>query len=94
MKADAEAHAEEDRKAKEEAEKINMADSMIFQTEKQLKDNADKLSDGVKKPIEDALTELKAAHSSRNVAAIDMAMEKINKAWEAAAPEMQKTPYC
>lgn len=90
MKADAEAHAEEDRKAKEEAEKINMADSMIFQTEKQLKDNADKLSDGVKKPIEDALTELKAAHSSRNVAAIDMAMEKINKAWEAAAPEMQK----
>ena len=90
MKADAEAHAEEDKKAKEIADKINTADSMIFQTEKQLKDNGDKLSDGVKKPIEDALTELKAAHTSRDVNAIDQAMEKINKAWEAAGPEMQK----
>ncbi len=90
MKADAEAHAEEDKKAKEEAEKINTADSMIFQTEKQLKDNGDKLSDGVKKPIEDALNELKAAHASRNGSAIDAAMDKINKAWETAAPEMQK----
>lgn len=90
MKADAEAHAEEDRKYKEEAEKINAADSMIFQSEKQLKDNADKLPDAVKKPIEDALTELKAAHASRNLSAIDAAMEKINQAWEAAAPEMQK----
>lgn len=90
MKADAEAHAEEDRKLKEEAEKINTADSMIFQTESQLKDNADKLSDAVKKPIEDALNELKAAHGTRNIPAIDQALEKINKAWEAAAPEMQK----
>jgi molecular chaperone DnaK len=90
MKADAEAHAEEDRKYKEEAEKVNAADSMIFQSEKQLKDNADKLPDAVKKPIEDALVELKAAHASRNVSTIDTAMEKINKAWEAAAPEMQK----
>ncbi len=90
MKADAEANAEADKKAKEEAEKVNMADGMIFQTEKQLKDNGDKLSDGVKKPIEDALTELKAAHQAKDLAAIDAAMEKINKAWEAAAPEMQK----
>ncbi len=90
MKADAEAHAEEDKKAKETADKINTADSMIFQTEKQLKDNGDKLSDGVKKPIEDALTELKAAHTSKDLNAIDQAMEKINKAWEAAGPEMQK----
>ncbi len=90
MKADAEAHAEEDRKLKEEAEKINTADSMIFQTESQLKDNADKLSDTVKKPIEEALNELKAAHGTRNIPAIDQALEKINKAWEAAAPEMQK----
>ena len=90
MKADAEANAEADKKAKEEAEKVNMADGMIFQTEKQLKDNADKLSDGVKKPIEDALTELKAAHQAKDLSAIDAAMEKINKAWEAAAPEMQK----
>lgn len=90
MKADAEANAEADKKAKEEAEKVNMADGMIFQTEKQLKDNGDKLSDAVKKPIEDALTELKAAHQAKDLAAIDAAMEKINKAWEAAAPEMQK----
>ena len=90
MKADAESHAEEDKKAREIADKINTADSMIFQTEKQLKDNGDKLTDAVKKPIEDALTELKAAHTSRDAAAIDSAMEKINKAWEAAAPEMQR----
>lgn len=90
MKADAESHAEADKKAKEEAEKVNMADSMIFQTEKQLSDNGDKLSDAVKKPIEEALTELKAAHQAKDLNAIDQAMEKINKAWEAAGPEMQK----
>ena len=90
MKADAEANADADKKAKETADKINTADSLIFQTEKQLKDNGDKLSDGVKKPIEDALTELKAAHQSKDLTAIDAAVEKINKAWETAGPEMQK----
>jgi molecular chaperone DnaK len=90
MKADAEANAEADKKAKEMAEKVNTADAMIFQTEKQLKDNGDKLSDGVKKPIEDALSDLKKAHEAKDIAGIDTAMEKINKAWEAAAPEMQK----
>ncbi len=90
MKADAEANAEADKKAKEMAEKLNTADAMIFQTEKQLKDNGDKLSDGVKKPIEDALSDLKKAHEAKDIAGIDAAMEKINKAWEAAAPEMQK----
>ncbi len=90
MKADAEANAEADKKAKETAEKVNTADAMIFQTEKQLKDNGDKLSDAVKKPIEDALADLKKAHQAKDLAGIDTAMEKINKAWEAAAPEMQK----
>ena len=90
MKADAEANAEADKKAKEQAEKLNAADAMIFQTEKQLKDNGDKLSDGVKKPIEEALSDLKKAHGAKDFSGIDTAMEKINKAWEAAAPEMQK----
>ena len=90
MKADAEANAEADKKAREEADKVNSADGMIFQTEKQLKDNGDKLSDAVKKPIEDALADLKKAHEAKDLAGIDTAMETINKAWEAAAPEMQK----
>jgi len=90
MKADAEANADVDKKAKEMAEKVNMADGMIFQTEKQLKDNADKLSDAVTKPIEDALAELKKAHEAKDIAGIDAAMETMNKAWEVAGPEMQK----
>ncbi len=90
MKADAEANAEADKKLKETADKVNAADSMIFQTEKQLKDNADKLSDGVKKPIEEALEKLKKAHEAKDIAGIDAALESMNKAWEAAAPEMQK----
>ncbi len=90
MKADAEANAEADKKAKEIVDKVNLADSMIFQTEKQLKDNADKLSDGVKKPIEEALGTLKKAHEAKDVAGIDTALETLNKAWETAAPEMQK----
>ena len=90
MKAEAAANAEADKKARETAEKVNTADSMIFQTEKQLKENGDKLSDAVKKPIEDALAELKKAHEAKDIAGIDAAMKKINKAWEAAAPEMQK----
>ncbi len=90
MKADAEANAEADKKAREEADKVNSADGMIFQTEKQLKDNGDKLSDAVKKPIEDALADLKKAHEAKDLAGIDTALETINKAWEAAAPEMQK----
>ena len=90
MKKDAEANAEADKQAKETADKVNAADSMIFQTEKQLKDNADKLSDGVKKPIEEALGTLKKAHEAKDLAGIDAAMETMNKAWEAAAPEMQK----
>jgi len=63
---------------------------MIFQTEKQLKEYGDKLSDDKKKPIEDALDTLKKAHESKDLAAIDTAMETINTAWTAASEEMYK----
>jgi len=89
MKEEAEANAESDKAAMETAEKINGADSMIFQTEKQLKEFGDKLSDDKKGPIEAALTELKAAHESKDIAQIDAAMETINGAWQAASEEMQ-----
>ncbi|MCL4157888.1 UNVERIFIED_CONTAM: hypothetical protein GTU68_019316, partial [Idotea baltica] len=88
MKADAEANADADKNAKETAEKLNGADSMIFQTEKQLKEFGDKLSDDKKAPIEAALTELKAAYAAKDLAQIDAAMEKINEAWKAASEEM------
>ena len=90
MKADAEANEETDKVAKETAEKINGADSMIFQTEKQLKEFGDKLSDDKKGPIEAALEELKKAHESKDIAQIDAAMEKINEAWKVASEEMYK----
>ena len=90
MKAEAEAHAADDKKAKEEIEKINGADGMIFQTEKNLKDYGDKLPADKKSAIEAALTELKAAHSARNIAQIDAAMAKINAAWQAASEDMYK----
>ena len=90
MKADAEANADVDKAAKETAEKINGADSMIFQTEKQLKEFGEKLSADKKDPIEAALTELKKAHESKDIAQIDAAMEKINEAWKVASEEMYK----
>ena len=90
MKADAEANAESDKKAREMADKINAADSMIFQTENQLKEFGDKLSADKKQPIETALEELKKAHESKDLAQIDSAMEKINEAWKAASEEMYK----
>ena len=90
MKKEAEANADADKTAKETADKINGADAMIFQTEKQLKEFGDKLSEDKKKPIEEALTELKSAHSSKDLGAIDSAMEKINEAWKVASEEMYK----
>ncbi|WP_299213480.1 molecular chaperone DnaK [uncultured Dokdonia sp.] len=90
MKAEAEANAESDAKAKETADKINEADGMIFQTEKQLKEFGDKLSDDKKKPIEDALVELKAAFETKNLDAIQPALDKINEAWKVASEEMYK----
>ncbi|ANH61403.1 MULTISPECIES: molecular chaperone DnaK [Dokdonia] len=90
MKAEAEANAESDKKAKETADKINEADGMIFQTEKQLTEFGDKLSDDKKKPIEDALAELKAAYETKSVDAITPALDKINEAWKVASEEMYK----
>ncbi len=90
MKQEAEANEEADKKAKETADKINGADGMIFQTEKQLKEFGEKLSDDKKKPIEDALVELKKAHESKDLDAIDASMETINTAWAAASEEMYK----
>ena len=88
MKKDAEANAEADAKSKESVDKLNSADSMIFQTEKQLKEFGEKLSDDKKKPIEEALKELKSAHESKDLGSIDTAMEKINEAWKVASEEM------
>ncbi|WP_158840922.1 molecular chaperone DnaK [Polaribacter sp. L3A8] len=88
MKKDAEENADADKKAKETAEKINEADSMIFQTEKQLKEFGGKLSDDKKAPIEAALVELKAAHASQDLTLIDTALAKINESWQAASEEM------
>src|SRR5690606_12352698 len=90
MKADAEANAESDKAAKEKVDKLNEADAMIFQTEKQLKEFGDKLSDDKKKPIEEALEELKKAHQAQDVATIQPALDKINEAWKTASEEMYK----
>jgi molecular chaperone DnaK len=90
MKAEAEANAEADKKAKETADKLNEADGMIFQTEKQLKEFGDKLSDDKKKPIESALEELKKAYESKDLELITPALEKINEAWKVASEEMYK----
>ena len=90
MKSEAEANAESDKVAKETADKLNEADGMIFQTEKQLTEFGDKLSDDKKKPIEDALEELKKAHESKDIAVITPALEKINEAWKVASEEMYK----
>ena len=90
MKKDAEANAEADAKLKETVDKLNSADAMIFQTEKQLKEFGDKLSDDKKKPIEEALEELKKSYESKDLEKIDPALEKINEAWKAASEEMYK----
>ncbi|WP_324719260.1 molecular chaperone DnaK [Salinimicrobium sp. HB62] len=90
MKQEAEANAESDKKAKEKVDKLNEADAMIFQTEKQLKEFGDKLSDDKKKPIEDALEELKKAYETKEVETIQPALDKINEAWKVASEEMYK----
>ncbi|MCK8481221.1 molecular chaperone DnaK [Psychroserpens algicola] len=90
MKQEAEANADADAKAKETADKLNQADAMIFQTENQLKEFGDKLSDDKKKPIEEALEELKKAYETKDIAVIEPALEKINEAWKVASEEMYK----
>ena len=88
MKKEAEANADADQKKKDEVEKVNAADSMIFQTEKQLKEFGDKIPEEKKQPIEEALAELKTAHTSKDLAAIDASMEKLNTAFQAASQDM------
>ena len=88
MKQEAQANAESDKKEKEKVEKINQADSLIFQTEKQLKEYGEKLSDGNKNAINSALEKLREAHKAQDLAGIDASMETLNAAWQAAATEM------
>ena len=88
MKQEAQANAESDKKTKERIEKINQADSLIFQTEKQLKEYGEKLSDGNKNAINGALEKLREAHKSQDLTAVDNAMNALNTAWQAAASEM------
>ena len=90
MKKEAEINAEADKIAKEKVDKLNEADGMIFQTEKQLKEFGDKLSDANKQPIEAALNELKVAYESKDIATIQPALDKINEAWKNASEEMYK----
>jgi len=89
MKKEAEANADADKLAKERVDKLNAADQMIFQTEKQLSEFGDKLGDK-KGAIESSLENLKKAHASQEVSAIDAAMEQINEAWKNASEEMYK----
>lgn len=90
MKAEAKAHEAEDKIAKEKVEKVNQADSMIFQTEKQLKEFGDKVPADKKAPIEAALTKLKEAHKTQDLAGIDAAMAEMNTAWTAASEDLYK----
>ncbi len=88
MKAEAEANADADKKEREKVDKLNQADSMIFQTENQLKELGDKLPADKKAPIEAALGKLKDAHKAQDLAAIDAAMNELNTAFQAASAEM------
>jgi molecular chaperone DnaK len=89
MKQEAEANADADKKVKEDIDKLNAADSMIFQVEKQMKDVEGKLPEDKKGPIDAALLELKAAHAAKNIAGCDEAQEKLNAALQAASADIQ-----
>ena len=88
MKADAKANEEKDKAERETVDKVNAADSMIFQTEKQLKEYGDKLSEDNKTKVESALAELKKAHEAKDMAAIDTTLNNLNTVWQAASQEM------
>ncbi len=90
MKAEAEANAESDNKEKERVDKVNAADALIFQTDKQLKEYGDKLPADKKAPIEEALTALKESHKNQDLEGIDRDMAKLNEVWSAASEEMYK----
>ena len=88
MKKEAQENAAKDEEAKEKIEKVNAADALIFQTEKQLTEYGEKIPADKKQPIEDALAEVKSAHAAQDIAAIDSSMEKLNTAWNAASEEI------
>ncbi|KAB2913770.1 MAG: molecular chaperone DnaK [Bacteroidetes bacterium] len=88
MKREAEANADADRKAREEVDKLNQADSLAFQTEKQLKEYGDKIPADKKSVIEEGLKDLKMAHANKDITGIDAAMQKLNDAWAAASQDM------
>lgn len=90
MKADAEANADADKKAKEEVDKLNAADALIFSTEKQLKEYGDKIGADKKAPIEGGLTKLKEAYAAKDFAAMEIAQNELQTAWNAASEEMYK----
>jgi molecular chaperone DnaK len=90
MKAEAKANESSDKAAREKIDKVNQADSLVFQTEKQLKEYGDKIPADKKAPIEAALNKLKDAHKSQDVAAIDAAVAEMNTAWTAASEELYK----
>ena len=91
MKEEAEANAESDQKVKEEIDKLNAADALVFSTEKQLKEYGEKISAEKKAPIESGLEKLKKAHAEKNFADIDTASEELQNAWNAASEEMYAT---
>lgn len=90
MKAEAEANADADKKQKDEIDKLNAADALVFSTEKQLKEFGDKVPADKKAPIEEAVAKLKAAHEAKDFAAIETATAELNTAWNAASEEMYK----
>ena len=90
MRDEAKANEESDKATRERVDKINAADGMVFQSEKQLKEVGDKLPADKKQAVESALEELKTAHKSEDLAAIDKAMEAVNAAWHAASEELYK----
>lgn len=90
MKAEAKANEASDKEAREKIDKINQADSLIFQTEKQLKEYGDKIPADKKAPIESALNKLREAHKQQDISGIDSAMAELNAAWTAASEEIYK----
>ncbi len=90
MKAEAKANEEADKQAREKIDKLNQADSLVFQTEKQLKEFGDKIPADKKAPIESALNKLKEAHKAQDIAAVDAVMAEMNTAWTAASEEIYK----
>ena len=88
MKSEAEANAEADRLEREKADKVNMADNLIFQTEKQIKEFSDKLTDEDKSSLNSDLDELRKAHSSKDIDQIDVASKKLNDTWAAISTRL------